>query len=153
NQLGAADVFDALGDENDGVRTHALRLADRWLDQEPRLLDRIAGLIDDPHPGVRLQVALTLGESRQPRAVDTLARLAAKSGDERWMSAAIVSSIVRNSDAFLAKLLAADRPTAGALTLLPSVAETIGAQHEEAPLGQLLERTAKLAGPDSTRQK
>lgn len=149
-QLEPADVLHALSDDSDGVRMHALQLADRWLDEHPELLDRVVAMIDDAHPRVRLQVALTLGESRQSRAIEALARLAATHGDERWMSAAIGSSIAPTADKFLAQLLADDPPPAGALALIGPVAETIGARRDAASIGNTLQQTAGLAGPSAT---
>jgi hypothetical protein len=75
------DVVHALGDEDAGVRLHALQLADRWLDEHAAVLDRVLAMTDDADPRVRLQVAMTLGESQQPRAVAALARLAAVTVD------------------------------------------------------------------------
>lgn len=144
--LEPADVMHALGDESYGVRVHALQLADRWLDTEATLLERVVSMIDDPEPRVRVQVALTLGESQKEAAIDALAQLAKKHGEERWMSAAIASSIVPSAAEFLVRLLASEEPTAGELALLGPVAETIGAQRKEAAIGSFLEQTAGLTG-------
>lgn len=152
-QLELADVTQALSDDSDGVRVHALQLADHWLDEHAALLDRVVAMIDDADPRVRLQVALTLGESRQTRAVDALARLAAAHGDERWMSAALVSSIAPTADKFLARLLAAEPPTAAALALVGPVAETIGARRDEASIRNTLQQTAGLAGPNTASRQ
>lgn len=143
-RLEPADVRHALDDESWGVRMHALRLAERWLNKDAALLDRVLEMTGDAEPRVRLQVALTLGESGDPRAIEALAGLAASHGEERWMSAAIASSIADHADAFLERLLAPDETTAGIGALLAPVAETIGARREGAAIGRLLEQTAAL---------
>jgi putative membrane-bound dehydrogenase-like protein len=157
SRLAPADVIEALGDASEVVRVHALQLADRWLDQEPAVLKMVLGMTGNPDPRVRLQVALTLGETRQPQAIDALARLAAEHGDENWMPAAISSSIGHSADAFLVRLLAglSDRakPTAGTLALLGPVAETIGGQRAEPAVGRFLQDVAKLPGPEAANQQ
>jgi len=153
SRLEPADVGEALGDASDGVRVHALQLADRWLDKDPAVLKKVLGMTDDPDPRVRIQLALTLGESRQEQALDALASLAARHGDEIWMSPAISSSLVRSPAPFLARLLAADGPTAGTQALFGPVAETIGAQRDEAAVGHFLQQTALLSGPEAANQQ
>ncbi len=153
SRLEPADVVDALGDATDGVRVHALQLADRWLDKEPAVLERVLKMTGDADPRVRLQLALTLGESRQPRAIEALVRLAAEHGDEIWMSAAISSSLGQSADPFLARLLALDKPTAGTRALFSPVAETIGAQHDEAAVGRFLQQTAAFSGPEAANRQ
>lgn len=86
-------VETALTHPNADVRRHALRLAERWWDSRPSLLNRALALADDADPGVLLQLALSLGESRDPRALRALARLARAHGDVRWMPHAIASSL------------------------------------------------------------
>ena len=69
------------------------------------------------------------------------------------MSAAIVSSIAPTADKFLARLLAADPPAAGAQALVGPVAETIGARRDEASIGNTLQQTAGLAGPNAASRQ
>src|SRR5262249_29162167 len=76
SKLEPSAVVQALGDESGDVRVHSLRFAERWLDKEPAVLVHVLKLTRDPEPRVRLQLALTLGESRQAQAVEALARLA-----------------------------------------------------------------------------
>ncbi|HVC95724.1 MAG TPA: PVC-type heme-binding CxxCH protein [Pirellulales bacterium] len=146
------DVLHALGDEDAGVRLHALQLADRMLDEHAAVLDRVLAMTDDDDPRIRLQVALTLGESRQQRAVAALAALAANHGHERWMSSAVASSIAQTADAFLGNMLAG--PTSdGVLAMLDKVAETVGARRDESAVGSLLQQTAGLTGPEAANRQ
>jgi putative membrane-bound dehydrogenase-like protein len=153
SRLEPGEVLQALGDDSDGVRVHALQLAERWLDKDPAVLERVLQMTGDADPRVRLQVALTLGESRQERAIDALARLAAAHGDEPWMASAVISSVTAATDPFLGRLLAADPSSAGTQALLGPVGETIGAQREASALGRFLQQTADLSGADAARRQ
>jgi putative membrane-bound dehydrogenase-like protein len=153
SKLEPADVVEALDDESDGVKVHALQLAERWLDTDPTVLEKVLKLTGDADPRVRLQVALTLGESRQARALEALARLTAEHGDELWMSAAIISSVAQNADAFLGQLLATQPLTEGTKSMLGPISETIGAQRNVAMVGRLLLQTSGLAGDDAPQRQ
>ena len=101
-----ADVRHALADHDYTVRVNALRLSERFLDKNERLLRQVTSMLDDVDPRVRLQLALSLGESRDERALIALARLAKKHGGQRWMSFAILSSIVGRGDQLIDRLIA-----------------------------------------------
>jgi putative membrane-bound dehydrogenase-like protein len=153
SRLVPADVVRALEDDSDGVRMHGLQLADRWLDKQPAVLERVLAMTGDAEPRVRLQLALTLGESRDERAIAALVTLAAQHGNERWMSAAIASSLANSADVFLDKLLSADNTSPGALTVLGPAAETTGARRDEMAIARFLQQTAELAGQESENRK
>src|SRR5262249_6171541 len=61
NALEPALVERALSDDHYGVRLHALQLAERWLNKQPKLLAKAVALAEDPHIKVRLQLAFSLG--------------------------------------------------------------------------------------------
>ena len=138
----------------DAVRVHALQLADRWLDKDPAVMTKVQGMTDDPDARVESSWRLTLqAKSRQTQALDALVSLAARHGDEIFMSPAISSSIVQAPAPFLARLLTANGPTAGTQALYGPVAETIGAQRDELAVGHFLQQTAALSGPDAANQQ
>jgi len=148
--LGALDatwVERALRDSHFAVRMHALRLAERWLDQVPALTEQVLQMADDPQPRVRLQLALTLGESRDPRAVDVLSRLARESGDDRWIQAAILSAVPNSAARLLDRLLLATSDTGRSASLVPALASVVGARHDDAEIGALV---ASLAAAEGT---
>ncbi|MEK7684992.1 MAG: PVC-type heme-binding CxxCH protein [Verrucomicrobiota bacterium] len=129
----------ALGDAHPGVRLHALRLADRWLDQRPALLETVLRMIDDADAKVRLQAAFTLGGTRDVRRLAALATLASRYGDDRWMQAAIVSSVPESASHLLNEIL---RQTGGAGVgghLFKPLASVVGARQQNEEIGDLLE--------------
>ncbi|MBV9123435.1 MAG: HEAT repeat domain-containing protein [Planctomycetes bacterium] len=151
NALEPAQVERALGDEHYGVRLHALRLAERWLDREPGLRARALALAKDPHPKVRLQLALSLGETQDPAALEVLAQLAQREGKDAWMQAAILSSVPTRAERLAALLARRQNHEAGAPLLRP-LAAVVGARHEPKEVADLLQRAANLGTSPEAEQ-
>jgi putative membrane-bound dehydrogenase-like protein len=83
-------VQHALADSHSGVRENALRLAETRA--TPGVVAAAVKLADDPNPKVRLQLAFTLGEFKDPAAGTALGRLAVASQGDKFLSAAVMSS-------------------------------------------------------------
>ena len=91
--LVAADIAKALRDSHAAVRENAVRLAEARLGVSRDLLLEVLRLADDQHDRVRFQVAIAIGETNEPRAIEALAHIARRDGADRWMRAAILSSV------------------------------------------------------------
>ena len=78
-------VIQALGDPHPGVRRQAVELSESFTDTSPTLLGFVTVLADDSDPLVRLQLAYTLGEWKEPAAGVALARLL-RADDDRFGS-------------------------------------------------------------------
>jgi putative heme-binding domain-containing protein len=91
--LGADLVLAALSDPEPRVREHALRLAEPLADDEPRIQQRMAGMVDDSDPLVRYQLAFSLGALPGTRPAPTLVALAVRDGAEPWARVAVLSSV------------------------------------------------------------
>ena len=94
------DLSSWLSHVDSGVRIHALRLVEPWLrsnsgGQTSQVLSKIVDtrLEREQHPRVLVQLALTLGESKETTAFDALTTLARQYGDIRWMTTALASSL------------------------------------------------------------
>ncbi|HLJ92515.1 MAG TPA: PVC-type heme-binding CxxCH protein [Gemmataceae bacterium] len=83
----------ALGDTHAGVRRHAIRLCEGRLAQTPQLGAALLALLKDADPHVRMQLAYTLGEWDNPQAGAVLGQLAREVADDRYLSAAVLSSV------------------------------------------------------------
>src|SRR5439155_4971496 len=105
NALRDRVIARGLADESPGVREHAVRLAEPWLNTSPTLLDKVLALANDRDARVRFQVAFTLGETKDPRAAATLADLARRHAGDVWMRTAVLSSIADSADRILIALL------------------------------------------------
>ena len=129
--LESSDLLGALDHEDHGVRLHALLLAGPWLDSDQSLRSRLIKMVHDPDPRVRLQLAMTLGESKGTWPVKSLIDLAGSHGSDGWMDAAILSSSNnRNGGRLLLGLLGQLELSPGALALLKPLATTVGGRRD-----------------------
>jgi putative membrane-bound dehydrogenase-like protein len=114
NSLSEEDVLAGLQDQVAGVRENAVKLAEQKgaagvspaVLISSRLLDALFQLASDSEARVRFQLAFTLGEIADPRAVDALATIARSDAAEPWIRTAVLSSVANTSHQLLARLLA-----------------------------------------------
>jgi putative membrane-bound dehydrogenase-like protein len=124
-----------LGDSHPGVRRHAVRLCESRLAKAPELGTAMLKLLDDTDLQVRMQLACTLGEWNDPQAGIALGRLARQAADNRYLSAAVMSSVnKKNLDSLLVTVLQPDRgavaaPPAALAENLLRLANTLGDAH------------------------
>jgi putative membrane-bound dehydrogenase-like protein len=142
--LGSKDVAPFLVHAEPAVRIHGLQIADRWLGTDVALVERaIEAAGRESNARVLIQFALSLGETRDPRAFDLLARFARERLAIRWMDAAILSSMSGREVDLLGELL---RVPGQSGPFLPRLAQTIAARGDELQLGRAL----KLLGYATT---
>src|SRR5439155_12311520 len=95
-------VLHTLNDKHPGVRRHAVRLSEPLLRQFAEIGSAVLKLANDADPQVRMQVAYTLGEWDDPWAGEALGRMAVAAAGDRFLTAAVLSSLnARNFDAML----------------------------------------------------
>ena len=136
--LGPSEIAVALKDADAGVRIHGLRLSERILPDNVETVEGLSRLASDKEPRVRLQAALTLGESKTVAADSSLLALARRSGQEQWMSAAILSGSRDRAGVLLAGLLAEKTPGQGR-ELVGPLAATFGGRRRVSEWGPILE--------------
>jgi putative membrane-bound dehydrogenase-like protein len=118
----------AVADADPQVRRHAIRLAETRLKQSPKLAAACLKLARDRHFIVRYQLALSLGEWDDPRAVQALAEIARSDFDSQWLRAAVLSSAAARPLDILNATLANGGSGAGRSTLLSQLIATAAAQ-------------------------
>jgi putative membrane-bound dehydrogenase-like protein len=112
------------------VRRHVIRLAEQlWI--EPRtespLFQRVCDLASDPDLQVRLQLALTLGHWKNPKYDAVLGELLVKSAGDRYLTAAVMSSLdAKNIEPVLVAVLAGGRAEGRLLQELLRMADAFG---------------------------
>lgn len=106
-----------LTDEHAGIRRHAIRLAEKPGANAPALRQAVRQMADDPDAKVRLQLACTVGEWPDSEAASVLGRLAIRDCADPFATAAIISSLTKDSIASVLKAVLAERvnPDAGLL--------------------------------------
>jgi putative membrane-bound dehydrogenase-like protein len=92
-RLQATSLVRALADKHPGVRRHAVRLSEQFLAKSPELAEALLKMVEDPDAQVRLQLACSLGEWRDPRAGHPLATLAVGRPEDPYLMAAVLSSV------------------------------------------------------------
>ena len=110
-RLGPRQLDDAVHDPDPAVRRHAIRMCEPLLASSPNLADALLKLIADPDPQVRLQLAFTLGEWKDARAGEALAEILAANKDDRFITAAAISSINKTNLPALAQRVAVSPPS------------------------------------------
>ncbi|MDX1984450.1 MAG: c-type cytochrome [Bryobacteraceae bacterium] len=139
--LEASDVKRALKDPHEGVREHAIRLAEGFLAQ---LGGDVLAMAGDSEPRVLFQLALTAGYIQHPRTLETLASIAARNVQDRWFRIAVLSSVSDRPLEMLRLLL-----TRGGEALAPELMSLIGSRRNPAELAQALLLVEKIPGPES----
>jgi putative membrane-bound dehydrogenase-like protein len=120
-------VRQALEDSQPGLRRHAVRLAEKFLADNPGLGDAVAKLTEDVDAQVRLQAAYSLGAWRDAKVGPALAALALKHADDPHLVAAVLSSVNKENLAdVLAEVFAAPTPSASLVRPLLEVATALG---------------------------
>ena len=115
--LGALEDEDVVRGTRDplaSVRESAVRVAERRIPGSPRLTDAVLALADDPDARVRLHVALALGATTDARTTSALAAIARRDGVDRWVRAAVFSSMRDRTSAFFDAFVGAPSATPAA---------------------------------------
>ena len=143
--LESPDILGALNHKDHGVRMHGLRLAGPWLDSDQSIRSQVMKMVHDPDPRVRLELAMTLGESKGTWPVESLIALSLNHGSEGWMNSAILSSSnSRNGGLLLLGLLEKPALSPGARNLLKPLATTIAARRDGEQMAAALRLVSSL---------
>jgi putative membrane-bound dehydrogenase-like protein len=147
--LDDAVIARGLADAHPGVRVNALRLAESRLEASPALRERVRGLVSDPDPHVRLQLAFAIGETQAWNQAELLGRLVAENGEDTWLRSAVLSSAATCAGELLARVAAAEprRGKAAGADFLRQLAIVVGAQNRPADVARAVEVLAGLPEP------
>jgi putative membrane-bound dehydrogenase-like protein len=92
HRLDVTVIESALADENAGVRENAIQLAELHLRGNHALAATLLSMHDDPHPRVRFQLLLTLGNLDTPEATSVRQQLLFDGVEDQWMQVAALSA-------------------------------------------------------------
>lgn len=136
----------ALSDAEAGVRWNAVKLCEGQMD---RLGKAVLARVEDADAQVRLQTALTLGTWDDPAAAEGLAKLMRRSGDDRILFAAVMTSINPRNVEKVVESVVGDKNAASASGLGDLVRSAAGMRSGQA-IDLALERL--LGDPASATQ-
>lgn len=131
------------------VRRHVLQLSDGWFGKAEGaalLTAAVEAAAIETDDAVAIQFALSLGETRDPRAFTTLTRYARERLKVRWMDAALLSSLHGRCGEMLAELL---KDTSPSQEFIASLARSIASRRDGGELARVL---AVIAEAPSARQ-
>jgi len=146
--LDAAQLTKALQDPDFHVREHALRLSETFLETSEALRNTVFAMSHDPEHRVQFQLAMTLGSSKDRRALATLVDLALQRAADPWFRTAILSSVAESASDFLDRLRA-KRPSLDNPDLLNQLGSLIGGKHDAGEIGRFLKVLGTQASPDA----
>lgn len=107
DELREVDLRRAITHRSAGVREQALQMIEPRLARESAFVPFVVACADDRDPRVRFQAAITLGavtSNMRDLVSVPLARIAARDGSDRWLRAAVFSSLSGIETAFLTEL-------------------------------------------------
>ncbi|HUE70220.1 MAG TPA: PVC-type heme-binding CxxCH protein, partial [Pirellulaceae bacterium] len=140
-----------LTDDHPGVRRHAIRLLEPHVAKQPELVEKLAALAGDPDLQVRLQLAYTLGESKDAAAAQALAKLASDNHADPYITAAAMSSLTKeNIGPVLAGVLSSKRPPEATVQMLLATATAFG---DDSVVNKALASILQPAGAQAARQQ
>jgi putative membrane-bound dehydrogenase-like protein len=149
--LTAALLQRALADTHPGVRRHAVRLCEGRLGGTPELGAALLKRLEDSDPQVLLQLACTLGEWDDPRAGRALGQLALRDQQDRFLAAAVMSSVnARNLDAVLLAVLTTETRKTPHASLVESLLRMALAEKQTKAMVGLLKL---ISAPDRDKDR
>lgn len=135
-------LLHGMADVHPGVREHAVRLAERFFKDSPKLRERVLALAEDTEPRVRFQVAFSLGEIAQDaKAQAALVHLLVRDGADRWITTAVLCSAGDCPAALFVQLLRdqAFLKTPSAADILGQLLGVVGARQRQAEIATILQ--------------
>jgi putative heme-binding domain-containing protein len=117
------------------------------------LLENVLALADDADSRVRYQVAYSLGETKDPRGVEALARIARRDAVDPWIRAAVLSSAAQTAHELLIQLLNDRRFLASSTgyEIAEKLAFIVGARNHSEERDSLFDALARLRNPADRR--
>ena len=140
--LQANDLLVALSDKHAGNRQHAIRLAEPQLAISQPLRKRLLEMVDETEMRIRFQLAFSLGAMSEEAALQGLATIVRQDSADRWMRAAVLSSVPERSHRLLALLM--QQPGNVSSGLIQQLAQVTGVRNRPEEIGAVLEAAVQI---------
>lgn len=145
DQLQPTLIEKALTDVEAGVRTNAIKLAERHLVSSPALTKTLLTLQDDPDPKVRFQLLCTLGFVDTPEAAEVRNKLLFADIDDEFVQVAALSAPSSQTENLLESVLdryQANVPAYG--SLVERLSAMVAASGDQAYTFELLRKATAV---------
>jgi len=144
--LGARELRSALDDPRGDVRAHAVKLAEALVAKDAGLRRKLAGMSGDPAVNVRLQLAFSLGDLPRSERVASLAALARRDAGNKWVRAAVMTSLRDGGESVFSALVADGgwRRTTDARIMLRELARMIARKNDAQEVAAMLTELAAI---------
>jgi len=144
-QVDFATLKRAIADAHPKVRAAAMRISEPLLKNQPELIDELLAHAGDAAPEAQLQLAFTLGEVKEPRAEEALAKMVSRNATNACLRDAVITGLGGRELEFLERLLADNNwnaPKAGAEKLLGALARCVFIEANPDRVNRLLDLAA-----------
>ncbi len=139
--LDDAAILEALNDYDPDVREQGVMVAEPRLAKSPALLDAVLALAHGTNPKVRFQCALSLGESDDVRVIPALAYIAEQNLNDKWIRAAVLTSVGQEPARLLELLLdSPEKNSDGMSALLVQLSRLVGVTETKDKVSLLLNK-------------
>ncbi|GEO03380.1 cytochrome c [Adhaeribacter aerolatus] len=144
NKLNPSLIAQVLRDPEAGIRTNAIKLAERHLKTSPELAETLLSLAQDSDPKVRYQLLCTLGFIDTPQAAQVRQQLLFKDVTDEWVQVAALSAPSAQKGTLLTAVLAQYKSDVPAYaSLVKRLSAMIGNSSDEQVIHQLLQKAVK----------
>lgn len=117
-ELNPSLIEQALKDNEAGIRSNAIKLAELHLQESPRLVKALLSMQNDNDPKVRLQLLLTLGYDNSKESAAARNKLLFQDISDKWVQIAALTASSSQSESILKEVLNKYQPDVPAYSLL-----------------------------------
>ena len=141
-------VRQGIADKHPRVRSHAVKMSEQFLREQPadEILNDLLPLCDDESEHVRFQLAFTLGETSDERAIKGLAQLALDARNGTDTQTALLSSVAESADQLASRLIATDQSNSARMLALLSQLGQVAGSNPKTTIG--LQMLSSISGGD-----
>jgi putative membrane-bound dehydrogenase-like protein len=104
-ELSPALIEQALKDNEAGIRSNAIKLAELHLQESPQLLKALLSMQNDQDPKVRLQLLLTLGYDNSKESATVRNKLLFQDINDKWVQIAALTASSSQTELILKEVL------------------------------------------------
>ncbi len=143
-------IEEALLDEDAGIREHAIRLAEPYLDKSSKLVEALLTMGDDSDEKVRFQLLNTLGYVDSEAAWKVCEKILFHDMEDDWVQLSALTAVSLNPGLLLSTLL--NHPNiddSGYLSMIRHLTEIVGSGPDVNKIRDLVQTASMINGPSS----